>query len=132
MICKQCGLEYPDDLTACPGCHAPNGDVEAQPMSESERDAFDGVTIETPSDDDRGDTYRVYDRDDVRREQENEVKREKRQALWALVRNNLKVVLVVAAILALIVMLLPSLIFFFLVAIGVYGAITLMNYFFRP
>lgn len=46
MICSRCGLEYPDDMTECPGCHAPNENIEAQVLTDSERDSFTGVTID--------------------------------------------------------------------------------------
>ena len=131
MICKQCGLEYPDDLQACPGCHAPNEDVEAQPMSQSERDDFDGVTIETPSDNGPDENYKVYDRQDVEREQENEAKRQKRQALWTMAKSNVKAVLVIAAVLVLLALALPTLITFFFMIFGVYCVYALVNYFFR-
>lgn len=131
MICKQCGLEYPDDLDACPGCGAPNGEVEAQPMSEAERDSFDGVTIEAHDDAGEQETYRVYDQDDVKRQQEKEVKRAKWQAILALLKNNVKAVLVIAVILGLLVMLIPTLLSFAAMAIVFYGVFALFNYFFR-
>ena len=59
MICKHCGLEYPDDLDACPGCGAANEDVEAQVLSEEERDSFDGMTIETGPETGPADDYKV-------------------------------------------------------------------------
>ena len=30
MNCKHCGLEYPDDLEACPGCGTLNEEGEAR------------------------------------------------------------------------------------------------------
>ena len=65
MICKHCGLEYPDDLEACPGCGTLNEEGEAQVMSEEERDAFDGVTIETGTDEENRGDWKVYDREDI-------------------------------------------------------------------
>lgn len=130
MICKQCGLEYPDDLEACPGCHAPNEELEAQPMSEAERDSFDGVTIEAHEGDEAQETYRVYDQEDVKRQQENEAKKEKWQAIWSLIRANVKTVLVIVAILAfLIFVVLPSLIFFVGPVILFFILFYLVNYF---
>lgn len=51
MICSHCGSVYPDDMTECPNCHTVNDDVEAQVMSDAERDSFQGVTINTDSPD---------------------------------------------------------------------------------
>ena len=62
MICKHCGLEYPDDLEACPGCGTLNEEGEAQVMSEEERDAFDGVTIETGTDEENRGDWKVSGR----------------------------------------------------------------------
>lgn len=76
MICKHCGLEYPDDLEACPGCGTLNEEGEAQVMSEEERDAFDGVTIETGTDEENRGDWKVYDREDIRKEQEKEARKE--------------------------------------------------------
>ena len=63
MICSHCGLEYPDHLAECPNCHTPNDDIAAEVLTEDERDAFEGVTIDQVPD---SDTYRVMDQDDLR------------------------------------------------------------------
>ena len=83
MICKHCGLEYPDDLEACPGCGTPNEDVEAQVMSAEERDAFDGMTIETGTEEEPRGDWKVYDQEDIRRQQEKAAKKEKWRSLWS-------------------------------------------------
>lgn len=118
MICKHCGLEYPDDMEASPGCGTPNEDVEAQVMSEEERDAFDGVTIETGQEDRREGEWRVYDREDLRREQEKAARKAKWRGIWELVKMNARLVLVVAALLLGVVFLLPTLLGFALVGLG--------------
>lgn len=69
MVCQQCGLEYPDELTECPGCHIPNEETATTVMSEDERDSFEGITIDSTPD---SDTYRVMDQDDLRDEKEQE------------------------------------------------------------
>ena len=118
MICKHCGLEYPDDMEACPGCGTPNEDVEAQVMSEEERDAFEGVTIETGREGPRDGDWRVYDREDLRRQQEKEAKKAKWRGIWELVKMNARLVLVAAALLLGGVFLLPTLLGFALVGVG--------------
>lgn len=67
MICSHCGLEYPDHLAECPNCHTPNDDIAAEVLTEDERDAFEGVTIDQVPD---SDTYRVMDQDDLKQAQE--------------------------------------------------------------
>lgn len=67
MICFHCGLEYPDHLAECPNCHTPNDDIAAEVLTEDERDAFEGVTIDQVPD---SDTYRVMDQDDLKQAQE--------------------------------------------------------------
>lgn len=52
MICSHCGLEYPDHLAECPNCHTPNDDIAAEVLTEDERDAFEGVTIDQVPDSD--------------------------------------------------------------------------------
>ena len=96
MICKHCGLEYPDDLEACPGCGTLNEEGEAQVMSEEERDAFDGVTIETGTDEENRGDWKVYDREDIRKEQEKEARKEKWAAVWEIVKLNGRLMLVAA------------------------------------
>lgn len=118
MICKHCGLEYPDDMEACPGCGTPNEDVEAQVMTAEERDAFEGVTIETGREDSRDGDWRVYDREDLRRQQEKEAKKAKWRGIWELVKMNARLVLVAAALLLGVVFLLPTLLGFALVGLG--------------
>lgn len=118
MICKHCGLEYPDDMEACPGCGTPNEDVEAQVMTAEERDAFEGVTIETGQEDPRDGDWRVYDREDLRRQQEKEAKKAKWRDIWELVKMNARLVLVAAALLLGVVFLLPTLLGFALVGVG--------------
>lgn len=130
MICKNCGLEYPDDMEACPGCGAPNDNVEAQPMSEGERDSFEGITIDTGTDDGPdGTSYRVYDRDDVNRQQKKEKRKEKISFWWDLLRNNLKTAAVIALLVVLFIALLPTLLGFLAIGVGVYLAVTLLNAF---
>ena len=68
MICSHCGLEYPDHLAECPNCHTPNDDIAAEVLTEDERDAFEGVTIDQVPD---SDTYRVMDQDDLKQAQED-------------------------------------------------------------
>lgn len=130
MICKHCGLEYPDDMEACPGCGTPNEDVEAQVMTAEERDAFEGVTIETGQEDPRDGDWRVYDREDLRRQQEKEAKKAKWRGIWELVKMNARLVLVAAALLLGVVFLLPTLLGFALVGVGVILVWTFFRNFF--
>ncbi|MEE1598108.1 hypothetical protein VOI45_04825 [Acidaminococcus fermentans] len=118
MICKHCGLEYPDDLEACPGCGTPNEDVEAQVMSAEERDAFDGMTIETGTEEETRGDWKVYDQEDIRRQQEKAAKKEKWRSLWELVKLNSRLVLAAAAVILAVVLLLPTLVGFLLVGLG--------------
>jgi len=118
MICKHCGLEYPDDLEACPGCGTPNEDVEAQVMSAEERDAFDGMTIETGTEEEHRGDWKVYDQEDIRRQQEKAAKKEKWRSLWELVKLNGRLVLAAAAVILAVVLLLPTLVGFLLVGLG--------------
>lgn len=118
MICKHCGLEYPDDLEACPGCGTPNEDVEAQVMSAEERDAFDGMTIETGTEEEPRGDWKVYDQEDIRRQQEKAAKKEKWRSLWELVKLNGRLVLTAAAVILAVVLLLPTLVGFLLVGLG--------------
>ena len=118
MICKHCGLEYPDDLEACPGCGTLNEEGEAQVMSEEERDAFDGVTIETGTD------------EDIRKEQEKEARKEKWAAVWEIVKLNGRLMLVAALLILGILFLLPTLLGFALVGVGAFLVWTLFRNFF--
>ena len=130
MICKHCGLEYPDDMDACPGCGAPNDDVEAQVLSEEERDSFEGMTIETGTDDGPGGDYRVYDQEDLRRQEERQARKTKWRRIWELVKMNGRAVLVLVLILACVVFLLPTLLGFALIGLGVFLVLTFFrNYF---
>ena len=128
MICKHCGLEYPDDLEACPGCGTLNEEGEAQVMSEEERDAFDGVTIETGTDEENRGDWKVYDREDIRKEQEKEARKEK----WAaeIVKLNGRLMLVAALLILGILFLLPTLLGFALVGVGAFLVWTLFRNFF--
>lgn len=130
MICKHCGLEYPDDLDACPGCGAQNDDVEAQVLSEEERDAFSGVTIETGTDQGKGQDYKVYDQEDRRREEKREARKAKWERIWDLVKMNGRAVLVLVLIVACVIFLLPTLLGFALVGLGVFLVLTLFHNFF--
>ena len=118
MICKHCGLEYPDDLEACPGCGTPNEDVEAQVMSAEERDAFDGMTIETGTEEEPRGDWKVYDQEDIRRQQEKAAKKEKWRSFCELVKLNGRLVLAAAAVILAVVLLLPTLVGFLLVGLG--------------
>lgn len=130
MICKHCGLEYPDDLDACPGCGAPNDDVEAQVLSEEERDSFSGVTIETGPEESTGGDYKVYDQEDLRREEERQAKKAKWARIWDLVKLNGRAVLVLVLILLSVIFLLPTLLGFALIGLGVFLVFTIFrNYF---
>lgn len=130
MICKHCGLEYPDDLDACPGCGAANDDVEAQVLSEEERDSFDGMTIETGPETGPADDYKVYDREDLRREEERQAQKAKWSRIWDLVKMNGRAVLVLALILLAVIFLLPTLLGFALIGIGVFVVLTIFRNFF--
>lgn len=130
MICKHCGLEYPDDLDACPGCGAANEDVEAQVLSEEERDSFDGMTIETGPETGPADDYKVYDREDLRREEERQAQKAKWSRIWDLVKMNGRAVLVLALILLAVIFLLPTLLGFALIGIGVFVVLTIFRNFF--
>ena len=118
MICKHCGLEYPDDLEACPGCGTPNEDVEAQVMSAEERDAFDGMTIETGTEEEPRGDWKVYDLEDIRRQQELAAQKENWRSFWDLVTLNGRLVLAAAAVILAVVLLLPTLVGFLLVGLG--------------
>lgn len=130
MICKHCGLEYPDDLDACPGCGAPNDDVEAQVLTEEERDSFEGTTIETGPETGPADDYKVYDREDLRREEKRQARKAKWSRIWDLVKMNGRAVLVLALILACVIFLLPTLLGFALIGIGVFLVLTIFRNFF--
>ena len=130
MICKHCGLEYPDDLEDCPGCGTLNEEGEAQVMSEEERDAFDGVTIETGTDEENRGDWKVYDREDIRKEQEKEARKEKWAAVWEIVKLNGRLMLVAALLILGILFLLPTLLGFALVGVGVFLVWTLFRNFF--
>lgn len=129
MICKHCGLEYPDDLEACPGCGTLNEEGEAQVMSEEERDAFDGVTIETGTDEENRGDWKVYDREDIRKEQEKEARKEKWAAVWEIVKLNGRLMLVAALLILGILFLLPTLLGFALVGVGAFLVWTLFRNF---
>jgi len=109
MICKQCGLEYPDDLEACPGCQAPNEEVTARVLTETERDSFAGTTIEARVDDGETDeTFKVYDQEDLR------LARLKAAGL-----SILKTALVVVALFTLFGFLMPALFVFLVIGLAV-------------
>lgn len=129
MICKHCGLEYPDDLDACPGCGASNDDVEAQVLSEEERDSFSGVTIETGPEESSRDDYRVYDQEDLRRKEQQARKARWRQ-IWDLVKLNGRAVLVLALIIFCVIFLLPTLLGFALIGLGVFLVLTIFRKYF--
>jgi Flp pilus assembly protein TadB len=116
MICQHCGMEYPDELKECPGCHAPNEETAAQVMSEDERDSFEGITIDSAPD---TDTYRVMDQDDLRQEQE-ENRPWKERALSFLLRHSWLIWLFV--LLALI----AAAAFFLLPVVGIFFVIVLI------
>ena len=129
MICKHCGLEYPDDLDACPGCGASNDDVEAQVLSEEERDSFSGVTIETGPEESSRDDYRVYDQEDLRRK-EQQARKARWRRLWDLVKLNGRAVLVLALIIFCVIFLLPTLLGFALIGLGVFLVLTIFRKYF--
>lgn len=131
MRCKNCGLEYPDDLTVCPGCGVPNEDVDAQPMSERERDSFEGITIEAREDDTyEGDaSYRVYDQEDIYRQQKKAQRKKKLSFWWELVRGNLWTVAVLVTMLVLFIVLLPTLLGFLFIGIAAYVVIFILSQF---
>ena len=54
-------------MAECPNCHTPNDDIAAEVLTEDERDAFEGVTIDQVPD---SDTYRVMGQDDLKQAQE--------------------------------------------------------------
>ncbi|MCD2436085.1 hypothetical protein LQE88_08830 [Acidaminococcus sp. NSJ-142] len=117
MICKQCGLEYPDDLEACPGCQAPNEEVTARVLTETERDSFAGTTIEARVDDGETDeTFKVYDQEDLRREEE---KKARLARLKAAGLSILKTALVVVALFTLFGFLMPALFVFLVIGLAV-------------
>lgn len=129
MICKHCGLEYPDDLDACPGCGASNNDVEAQVLSEEERDSFSGVTIETGPEESSRDDYRVYDQEDLRRKQQ-QARKARWRRIWDLVKLNGRAVLVLALIIFCVIFLLPTLLGFALIGLGVFLVLTIYRKYF--
>lgn len=130
MICKHCGLEYPDDLDACPGCGASNDDVEAQVLSEEERDSFSGVTIETGPEESSRDDYRVYDQEDLRRKEQQQARMERWRRIWDLVKLNGRAVLVLALIIFCVIFLLPTLLGFALIGLGVFLVLTIFRKYF--
>ena len=77
-------------------------------MSEEERDAFDGVTIETGTDEENRGDWKVYDREDIRKEQEKEARKEKWAAVWEIVKLNGRLMLVAALLILGILFLLPT------------------------
>lgn len=130
MICKHCGLEYPDNLDACPGCGTMNDDVEAQVLSEEERDSFSGVTIETGTAQGSAEDYKVYDQEDLHRQEERRAQKAKWSRIWQLVKMNGRAVLVLAMIVFCIIFLLPTLLGFALIGLGVFLVVTIFrNYF---
>ncbi|WP_071142479.1 hypothetical protein [Acidaminococcus timonensis] len=130
MICKHCGLEYPDDLDACPGCGASNDDVEAQVLSEEERDSFSGVTIETGPEESSRDDYRVYDQEDLRRKEQQQARKARWRRIWDLVKLNGRAVLVLALIIFCVIFLLPTLLGFALIGLGVFLVLTIFRKYF--
>ncbi|WP_317303530.1 hypothetical protein [Acidaminococcus timonensis] len=130
MICKHCGLEYPDDLDACPGCGASNDDVEAQVLSEEERDSFSGVTIETGPEESSRDDYRVYDQEDLRRKEQQQARKARWRRIWGLVKLNGRAVLVLALIIFCVIFLLPTLLGFALIGLGVFLVLTIFRKYF--
>lgn len=130
MICKHCGLEYPDDLDACPGCGASNDDVEAQVLSEEERDSFSGVTIETGPEESSRDDYRVYDQEDLRRKEQQQARKARWRRIWVLVKLNGRAVLVLALIIFCVIFLLPTLLGFALIGLGVFLVLTIFRKYF--
>lgn len=130
MICKHCGLEYPDDLDACPGCGASNDDVEAQVLSEEERDSFSGVTIETGPEESSRDDYRVYDQEDLRRKEQQQARKARWRRIWNLVKLNGRAVLVLALIIFCVIFLLPTLLGFALIGLGVFLVLTIFRKYF--
>ncbi len=130
MICKHCGLEYPDDLDACPGCGASNDDVEAQVLSEEERDSFSGVTIETGPEESNRDDYRVYDQEDLRRKEQQQARKARWRRIWDLVKLNGRAVLVLALIIFCVIFLLPTLLGFALIGLGVFLVLTIFRKYF--
>lgn len=130
MICKHCGLEYPDDLDACPGCGASNDDVEAQVLSEEERDSFSGVTIETGPEESSRDDYRVYDQEELRRKEQQQARKARWRRIWDLVKLNGRAVLVLALIIFCVIFLLPTLLGFALIGLGVFLVLTIFRKYF--
>lgn len=130
MICKHCGLEYPDDMDACPGCGASNDDVEAQVLSEEERDSFSGVTIETGPEESSRDDYRVYDQEDLRRKEQQQARKARWRQIWDLVKLNGRAVLVLALIIFCVIFLLPTLLGFALIGLGVFLVLTIFRKYF--
>ncbi|WP_281520026.1 hypothetical protein [Acidaminococcus timonensis] len=130
MICKHCGLEYPDDLDACPGCGASNDDVEAQVLSEEERDSFSGVTIETGPEESSRDDYRVYDQENLRRKEQQQARKARWRRIWDLVKLNGRAVLVLALIIFCVIFLLPTLLGFALIGLGVFLVLTIFRKYF--
>jgi predicted ATP-dependent serine protease len=130
MICKHCGLEYPDDLDACPGCGASNDDVEAQVLSEEERDSFSGVTIETGPEESSRDDYRVYDQEDLRRKEQQQARKARWRRIWDLVKLNGRAVLVLALIIFCVIFLLPTLLGFALIGLGVFLVLMIFRKYF--
>lgn len=130
MICKHCGLEYPDDMDACPGCGASNDDVEAQVLSEEERDSFSGVTIETGPEESSRDDYRVYDQEDLRRKEQQQARKARWRRIWDLVKLNGRAVLVLALIIFCVIFLLPTLLGFALIGLGVFLVLTIFRKYF--
>ena len=125
MICKHCGLEYPDDLDACPGCGASNNDVEAQVLSEEERDSFSGVTIETGPEESSRD-----DQEDLRRKKQQQARKARWRRIWDLVKLNGRAVLVLALIIFCVIFLLPTLLGFALIGLGVFLVLTIYRKYF--
>lgn len=130
MICKHCGLEYPDDLDACPGCGASNDDVEAQVLSEEERDSFSGVTIETGPEESSRDDYRVYDQEDLRRKEQQQARKARWRRIWDLMKLNGRAVLVLSLIIFCVIFLLPTLLGFALIGLGVFLVLTIFRKYF--
>lgn len=87
-------------------------------MSAEERDAFDGMTIETGTEEEPRGDWKVYDQEDIRRQQEKAAKKEKWRSLWELVKLNGRLVLAAAAVILAVVLLLPTLVGFLLVGLG--------------
>lgn len=119
MICKNCGFEYEDGLKECPNCQAPNVPDDPQVLSQQERDTFEGLTIETPKEEDGADQgeYKVYDQEEERaRREEAENKDSGIHVKVFSGMNIIWIIIFILAVLGILIFILPVFAMFFVAA----------------